>query len=83
MEKPEPNLACDACGKDLKLQFYRLRASRDVGTKVLIEFQYSFCHDCYTQIRPKVRRALIEAFIHMLQEDFGKLKQDLQAAGKI
>jgi hypothetical protein len=81
MENDEPNFACDACGKDLKAQSYRLRAYQDVGAKVLVEFRYSFCHDCYTQIRPKIRQALIEAFIHMLQEDFGKFKQEMQAAG--
>lgn len=81
MENYEPNLACDACGKDLKGQSAILRACQHVGSKVLIEFRYSFCHDCYTQIRPKVRHALIEAFMHMLQEDFGKFKRELQTAG--
>lgn len=81
MENHEPNFACDACGKDLQTQSYRLRAYHDVGSKVLVDFRYSFCQDCYTHIRPKVRHALIEAFMHMLQQDWGKLKQELQTAG--
>jgi hypothetical protein len=71
---------CDACGND-QGQSYRLRAYRHVGSKVITDFRYSFCQDCAESIRPTVRRALTQAFMHMLQEELGKFKQELQATG--
>ena len=72
---------CDACGKDLNGQSYRLRAYEHVGANVMVDFRYNFCHDCSFAVRSTVRRALVKAFMHMLQESFGKFKQELQATG--
>lgn len=72
---------CHACSKALNGQSYRIRAYQLVGTKVTTDFRYNFCHDCSFVVRSTVRQALVNAFMQMLADEFGKFRQKLQATG--
>ncbi len=83
MENNPVNLACDFCDGDLRHDRYSLKACRYAGLKVMVGFYYQLCQNCYPTVQRLVGQALTEVFMQILQEETAKLKQELQAAGKI
>lgn len=83
MENTQSVFNCAFCDQNLKDDWYKTGACRYVGLKVVADFQYRLCRDCYPKVQYAVRQALNGVLKTMLLEATAEIKQELQAAGKI
>jgi hypothetical protein len=74
---------CNLCDKALGSPWFKVKACRYAGLKVVADFHFHLCHSCYPPIHSALAKAVHERLKQILQDATAKLKQDFQAAGKI
>jgi hypothetical protein len=74
---------CDFCTEELKGHEFNVRAYRYVELKVVADFYYRLCKDCYQQLQAIASQARSEIRKKKLQAFWANFRQEMQSAGEI
>jgi hypothetical protein len=72
---------CDFCDEALATPWFQLKACRYAGMKVVADFYFRVCEQCYTPVHTAVKTAVHERIKQVFLEVTAKYRQD--AAAKI
>ena len=74
---------CNLCEKALGSPWFKVKAYRYAGLKLITDFHMHLCQSCYPSLHSAIAKAVHERLKHIAQDAIAKLRQDFQAAVKI